>query len=85
MFLAMGTAKGNLMIYNARERKKTPYVGKHTKKVQYAVWNKDNLLATAGLDRQVRGEGGGRSGQVKEVSRAGGGLGVVVVRQRACC
>ena len=64
MFLAMGTAKGNLMIYNARERKKTPYVGKHTKKVQYAVWNKDNLLATAGLDRQVRGRQGraGRAG-----------------------
>lgn len=49
----MGTAKGNLMIYNMRERKKTPYVGKHTRKIAHAVWNKDNLLATAGLDRQV--------------------------------
>lgn len=53
LYLAMGTAKGNLMIYNCRERKKTPYVGKHTKKVSFAVWNKDHVLATAGLDRTV--------------------------------
>lgn len=53
LYLAMGTAKGNLLIYNSRERKKTPYVGKHTKKVAYAMWNKDDMLATAGLDRMV--------------------------------
>ena len=53
LYLAKGTAKGNLMIYNSRERKKTPYVGKHTKKIAFAVWNKDNMLATAGLDRIV--------------------------------
>ncbi|GAX77949.1 hypothetical protein CEUSTIGMA_g5391.t1 [Chlamydomonas eustigma] len=53
LYLAMGTAKGNLMIYNCREKKKTPYVGKHTKKIAFAVWNKDNILATAGLDCMV--------------------------------
>ena len=53
MYLAVGTVKGNLMMYNARERKKTPYVGKHTKKVVSAVWNKDNLLAMASQDRSV--------------------------------
>ncbi|KAG1674427.1 hypothetical protein FOA52_012954 [Chlamydomonas sp. UWO 241] len=53
MLLAMGTGKGNLMIYNVRERKKTPYVGKHTRKITHAVWNKDHVLATTGLDRQV--------------------------------
>lgn len=52
-FLAMGTSKGNLLMYNCRERKKTPYVGKHTKKISFAAWNKDNLLATTGLDRTV--------------------------------
>ena len=37
----------------SRERKRVPYVGKHTKRIVSAVWNKDNLLAMAGLDRTV--------------------------------
>lgn len=53
MYLAVATVKGNLMMYNARERKKTPYVGKHTKKIVAAVWNKDNLLAMASQDKSV--------------------------------
>lgn len=53
MYLAVATAKGNLMMYNARERKKIPLVGKHTKKIVAAVWNKDNLLAMAAQDKSV--------------------------------
>mmetsp|Transcript_36982 Transcript_36982/g.82211 ORF Transcript_36982/g.82211 Transcript_36982/m.82211 type:complete len:1366 (+) Transcript_36982:300-4397(+) len=53
MYLAVGTGKGNLLLYNSRERKRTPYVGKHTKKITCIAWNKDNLLATAGMDRVV--------------------------------
>lgn len=44
IYLAMGTSKGNLMIYNCRERKKTPYVGKHTRKISFAVWNKVGMI-----------------------------------------
>eukprot|EP00798_Chlamydomonas_sp_ICE-L_P012670 gene12669-15902_t len=52
-YLAVGTVKGNLLMYSSRERKRVPYVGKHTKKIVSAVWNKGNLLAMAGLDRMV--------------------------------
>lgn len=51
--LAAGTSKGNLLLYNSRERKKTPIVGKHTKKIVSALWNRDNILTMAGQDRQV--------------------------------
>ncbi len=37
----------------SRERKRIPYVGKHTKRIVSAVWNKDNVLAMAGQDRMV--------------------------------
>lgn len=53
MYLAVATGKGNLMMYNARERKKTPLVGKHTKKIVAAAWNKDNVLAMAAQDKSV--------------------------------
>ncbi|KXZ49298.1 hypothetical protein GPECTOR_22g892 [Gonium pectorale] len=53
MYLAVATVKGNLMMYNARERKKTPLVGKHTKKIVAAAWNKDNVLAMAAQDKSV--------------------------------
>jgi WD repeat-containing protein 19 len=52
--LAIGTAKGNLLLYNARDRRKTPIMGKHTKRIQCACWNKENSLALAGADRMVR-------------------------------
>jgi len=53
LYLAVGTAKGNLLLYNSRERKKTPFLGKHTKKVVCMAWNKDNMLAMAGADKIV--------------------------------
>ena len=51
--LAIGTAKGNLLLYNARDRRKTPIMGKHTKRIQCACWNKENNLALAGADKMV--------------------------------
>lgn len=50
--LAVGTAKGNLQLYNVREKRCTPVVGKHTKRVCVGVWNK-TVLAMAGLDKTV--------------------------------
>jgi WD40 repeat protein len=52
--LAIGTAKGNLLLYNARDRRKTPIMGKHTKRIQCACWNKESNLALAGADKMVR-------------------------------
>lgn len=51
--LAMGTSKGNLLLYATREKKKTPVLGKHTKRIVAGVWNKDNVLALTALDKAV--------------------------------
>jgi WD repeat-containing protein 19 len=40
-------------LWHSRERKKTPYLGKHTKKCVGAAWGRDNQLALVGLDRLV--------------------------------
>jgi WD40 repeat protein len=53
--LAVGTVKGNLQLYNIRERRRTPIVGKHTKRVCCGVWS-SSVLAMAALDKTVRAE-----------------------------
>lgn len=50
--LAVGTVKGNLQLYNIRERRRTPIVGKHTKRVCCGVWS-SSVLAMAALDKTV--------------------------------
>jgi WD40 repeat protein len=60
--LAAGTAKGNLQLYHLQERRRTPVVGKHTKRVCAGAWSPgSNLLAMAALDKTVRPvvDGGG--------------------------
>jgi hypothetical protein len=54
--LAVGTVKGNLQLYNIRERRRTPIVGKHTKRVCCGVWS-SSVLAMAALDKTVEGRG----------------------------
>lgn len=51
--LAVGTAKGNLLLYSSRERRKMPVVGKATKRIVAAVWNRDGRLALASADKTV--------------------------------
>lgn len=53
LVLAVGTVKGNLQLFNIREKRKTPIVGKHTKRVCNGAWTKDNILAMAALDKTV--------------------------------
>mmetsp|Transcript_37661 Transcript_37661/g.118764 ORF Transcript_37661/g.118764 Transcript_37661/m.118764 type:complete len:1376 (+) Transcript_37661:207-4334(+) len=51
--LAVGTGKGNLLIYNDQLGKKIPIMGKHTRKINCGTWNKDNWLALGSEDRQI--------------------------------
>mmetsp|Transcript_4919 Transcript_4919/g.9502 ORF Transcript_4919/g.9502 Transcript_4919/m.9502 type:complete len:1390 (-) Transcript_4919:208-4377(-) len=51
--LAIGSAKGNLLIYNSRSQKKYPCIGKHSKRITCGMWNKDNLLALGSDDKTV--------------------------------
>lgn len=51
--LAVGTVKGNLQLFHTKEMRRSPIVGKHTKKVCNGVWTKDDILAMASLDKTV--------------------------------
>uniref|UniRef100_A0A3P8TSU1 WD repeat domain 19 n=1 Tax=Amphiprion percula TaxID=161767 RepID=A0A3P8TSU1_AMPPE len=48
--LAVGTAKGNLLIYNQQTSRKIPVLGKHTKKITCGCWSTQNLLALGSDD-----------------------------------
>ncbi len=52
--LAIGTAKGNLLIYNKRTHKKQNILGKHVKKITCGAWNSENKLALSSEDWQAR-------------------------------
>ncbi|XP_051054370.1 WD repeat-containing protein 19 [Phodopus roborovskii] len=51
--LAVGTIKGNLLIYNHQTSRKIPVLGKHTKKITCGCWNTENLLALGGEDKMI--------------------------------
>ncbi|KDO28279.1 hypothetical protein SPRG_06330 [Saprolegnia parasitica CBS 223.65] len=51
--LAIGTAKGNLVLYNKSTRKLVPILGKHSKKITCGVWNSEDLLVLGAEDRMV--------------------------------
>ncbi|XP_004681546.2 PREDICTED: WD repeat-containing protein 19 [Condylura cristata] len=51
--LAVGTVKGNLLIYNRQTSRKIPVLGKHTKRITCGCWNAENLLALGGEDKMV--------------------------------
>lgn len=51
--LAVGTAKGNLLIYNQQTSRKIPVLGKHTKRITCGCWSSQNLLALGSDDRTV--------------------------------
>eukprot|EP01041_Mallomonas_annulata_P000695 gene695-1331_t len=52
--LAVGTAKGNLLIYNKSSKKKFPIVGKHGKKISCGAWTSGgNKLVLGSEDRTL--------------------------------
>ncbi|CAH2091683.1 unnamed protein product [Euphydryas editha] len=51
--LAIGTQKGNLALYNHHTTKRIPIIGKHTKKITCAAWNKDSILVLASDDKNL--------------------------------
>lgn len=52
--LAMGTAKGVIIIFNKKTQKSVPVTGKHAKKIIGGAWNTKNNIAFASEDRIVR-------------------------------
>ena len=52
--LAVGTSKGNLVLYNLARYQKVPFMGKHTRAVLCAAWSNTDLLAMGASDKQVK-------------------------------
>nr|DBA29244.1 TPA: hypothetical protein GDO54_009488 [Pyxicephalus adspersus] len=51
--LAVGTSKGNLLIYNLQTSRKVPVLGKHTRRITCGCWSSQNLLALGGEDKMI--------------------------------
>ncbi|KAG7395718.1 WD repeat-containing protein 19 [Phytophthora boehmeriae] len=51
--LAVGTQKGNLVLYSKITRKLVPVVGKHSRRIVCGSWNGDDTLVLGGEDRML--------------------------------
>lgn len=49
--LAVGTTRGNLAIYNYQTSKRTPVVGKHSKRINCGAWSTQKILALGSDDK----------------------------------
>lgn len=53
LVLAVGTAKGGVLVYNHQNARKTPFLGKHVKKITCGVWSEENHLILGSEDHSV--------------------------------
>lgn len=51
--LAIGSYRGNLMIYNHKTSRRVPIIGKHTKAITCGAWSEGGLLALGSEDRSL--------------------------------
>ena len=51
--LAIGTGKGNLLLYRKDIQKKIPVLGKHSRKIVCGTWSDDNRLALGSEDKTM--------------------------------
>ncbi len=51
--LAIGSYRGNLMIYNHKTSRRVPIIGKHNKAITCGAWSKGGLLALGSEDRTL--------------------------------
>ncbi len=51
--LAIGSYRGNLMIYNHKTSRRVPIIGKHTKAITCGAWSPGGLLALGSEDRSL--------------------------------
>lgn len=51
--LAIGSYRGNLMIYNHKTSRRVPIIGKHTKAITCGAWSDGGLLALGSEDRSL--------------------------------
>ena len=51
--LAIGSYRGNLMIYNHKTSRRVPVIGKHSKAITCGAWSSGNLLALGSEDRTL--------------------------------
>ncbi|XP_038213665.1 WD repeat-containing protein 19 [Zerene cesonia] len=51
--LAVGTQKGNLALYHHHTTKRIPIIGKHSKKITCAAWNRDSILVLGSDDKSL--------------------------------
>lgn len=51
--LAVGTAKGNFLMYNKKTRKKIPVLGKHPRRITCGAWSDSNQLVLGSADNTL--------------------------------
>ena len=51
--LAVGTAKGSLILVDFKTDQKLPILGKHGKKITQLVWSKSNLIGVGSIDGAI--------------------------------